>query len=57
MISESQLNREKEVKLEPSTQIEKTGEGPPVESEVVSSVSFKSPPAQAGLDEANATNA
>ncbi len=53
MISESQLNREKEIKVEPSTQVEKTRGEPPVNSEVVTSTSFNMPHVQAGLQEAN----
>ncbi|XP_028400463.1 deoxynucleotidyltransferase terminal-interacting protein 1-like [Dendronephthya gigantea] len=57
VMRKSQLNREKEVKVEPSTQyVEKTADAPPgpVESEVVTSTSYASRPAQPGLDEPNA---
>jgi hypothetical protein len=52
MISESQLNREKEIKIEPSNGFEKTGGEPPVKSEMVTSATFVSPHVQTSLVEA-----
>ena len=52
MILESQLNREKETKVELSTKFEKSGGDPPVNSaEVVTSTSVNSPQVQPGLRE------
>ena len=52
MILESQLNREKETKVELSTKFEKSGGDPPVNSaEVVTSTSGNSAQVQPGLRE------
>lgn len=52
VMRKSQLNREKEIKIEPSNGFEKTGGEPPVKSEMVTSATFVSPHVQTSLVEA-----